>query len=446
MISTGGRVLLTDFGIAQAPESTGERLTRTGIFMGTPEYISPEQASAQRVDGRSDLYSLGITTYEIITGQVPFSGATPQLMLAHLQSPPPPLSSVDPGQPPELDLVLARALAKRPERRFQSGVEFVAALRDVARRYQVVESSAADLAGLIQTANSAGQGTISITRGDTPASAPPVVRPPGPPSRRVPPVSSPGTPASRPPGPSTARAGSPPQTIGRPGGALVGQITRDWRIMLPIGIALAALLFLLMRAAFGAPQPITPRIPTPSAAPTEPPVTIVPATLRPSATPTDTATAAPTLTPTLAPTFTRVPQPTARPPTLIPATDVAPTEIPPTETPTEIPPTETPTEIPPTETPTEIPPTETPTVTSAPYPPPETPGTPAPTVLITAAVLPPTTVLVTLTPTVSVAPTATPTTSPSPTATETPTASATATVAATSAATPAVSLTPEPSP
>ncbi|MDQ2998782.1 MAG: protein kinase [Chloroflexota bacterium] len=94
MIDVDGRVLLTDFGIAQAPDGSntgGERLTRTGIFMGTPEYISPEQASAQRVDGRSDLYSLGIATYEVITGNVPFSGATPQLIATHAQTLPPPI-------------------------------------------------------------------------------------------------------------------------------------------------------------------------------------------------------------------------------------------------------------------------------------------------------------------------------------------------------------------
>src|SRR5439155_14728617 len=88
MIDTEGRVLLTDFGIAQAPEVRGgERLTRTGIFMGTPEYISPEQASAQRVDGRSDLYSLGIASYEVITGVVPFSCATAQLIVALVDIP-----------------------------------------------------------------------------------------------------------------------------------------------------------------------------------------------------------------------------------------------------------------------------------------------------------------------------------------------------------------------
>src|SRR5205085_12208422 len=117
-----GRVLLTDFGIAQAPEgdsSGGERLTRTGIFMGTPEYISPEQASAQRVDGRSDLYSLGIATYEVITGNVPFSGATPQLLVAHAQTLPPPIITQDRDLKPELDVVMAIMYVNRIEERFE---------------------------------------------------------------------------------------------------------------------------------------------------------------------------------------------------------------------------------------------------------------------------------------------------------------------------------------
>ncbi|HEY3231586.1 MAG TPA: serine/threonine-protein kinase, partial [Roseiflexaceae bacterium] len=185
MIDTDGRVLLTDFGIAQAPEGTGERLTRTGIFMGTPEYISPEQASAQRVDGRSDLYSLGIASYEIITGQVPFSGATPQLIVAHAQNVPPPPSSVDPTQPLELDVVLSRILAKRPEQRFASGAAFVEALRIVARKHGIPTATPAQLASLVLPRDSsAGQETVSLGRGRTPH-APVVVPPPmrPPPSR-----------------------------------------------------------------------------------------------------------------------------------------------------------------------------------------------------------------------------------------------------------------------
>ncbi|HWQ13436.1 MAG TPA: serine/threonine-protein kinase, partial [Roseiflexaceae bacterium] len=221
LIDIEGRVLLTDFGIAQAPDGPGgERLTRTGIFMGTPEYISPEQASAQRVDGRSDLYSLGIATYEMITGVVPFSGATPQLIVAHVQSPPPPPSTVAPGQPPELDLVLARALAKRPEQRFGSGAAFVEALRIVARRNGIVPATAAQIAGLVLP-----RATSAPTRPEAPHSsdglqaayAPPAIlplpaRPPAPhishetPTRLAGEATLRGMPA-RPPG----NSGAPPE-------------------------------------------------------------------------------------------------------------------------------------------------------------------------------------------------------------------------------------------
>ncbi|NWF81159.1 MAG: serine/threonine protein kinase, partial [Chloroflexi bacterium] len=152
LIARDGRVLLTDFGIAQTPDSDGERLTRTGIFMGTPEYISPEQAEARRVDGRSDLYALGVVAYEVITGRVPFSGPTPQLIVAHAQLPPPPPTSVVAHLPGELDEVLARALAKRPERRYPTGLALVDALRTVAERYGTPLATREQLAGLADAA------------------------------------------------------------------------------------------------------------------------------------------------------------------------------------------------------------------------------------------------------------------------------------------------------
>ncbi|NTU83443.1 MAG: serine/threonine protein kinase, partial [Chloroflexales bacterium] len=154
LVDRDGRVLLTDFGIAQTPDSDGERLTRTGVFMGTPEYISPEQAEAQRVDGRSDLYSLAVVAYEVITGRVPFAGATPQLIVAHAQLPPPPPTSVLAHLPGELDEVLVRALAKRAERRYPSGAALIDALRNVAARYGAPLASREQLAGLAEAAGS----------------------------------------------------------------------------------------------------------------------------------------------------------------------------------------------------------------------------------------------------------------------------------------------------
>lgn len=208
MIDVEGRVLLTDFGIAQTPDADTERLTRTGVFMGTPEYISPEQAEARRVDGRSDLYSLGVVAYEIITGRVPFSGATPQLIVAHAQLPPPAPTSVLAYLPSEIDAVLVQALAKRPEQRFKSGAEMVEALSTVARRYDAPLANREHLAML-----AAPQGATQADQAPASAAAPPVARPDPvrlAPSeaatarpRPAPPVASPAAP--REPGPASPR-------------------------------------------------------------------------------------------------------------------------------------------------------------------------------------------------------------------------------------------------
>jgi eukaryotic-like serine/threonine-protein kinase len=149
LIDRHGRVILTDFGIAQTTENDS-RLTRTGVFMGTPEYLSPEQAEARRVDGRSDLYGLAVVAYEMLSGRVPFQGATTQLLVAHVQTPPPPLTAVAPQLPAALDAVLARGMAKRPEDRFQSGAELAAALTAALQPAGISSAEPAALADLVQ--------------------------------------------------------------------------------------------------------------------------------------------------------------------------------------------------------------------------------------------------------------------------------------------------------
>ncbi|MEI6776085.1 MAG: protein kinase [Chloroflexales bacterium] len=195
MLDVGGRVVLTDFGIAQTSDADSERLTRTGVFMGTPEYISPEQAEARRVDGRSDLYSLGVVAYEIITGRVPFSGATPQLIVSHAQLPPPPPTSVQAYLPSEIDVVLARALAKRPESRYPSGIAMVEALREVAQHYRTPIASREQLAALVFPPVGGDSLTIPPPPAPRP-STPPPVSPPVPP--RPLPSSVPAQPPQRP--------------------------------------------------------------------------------------------------------------------------------------------------------------------------------------------------------------------------------------------------------
>jgi serine/threonine-protein kinase len=129
LMDEDGRPLLADFGIAQAM-GTGPRLTQSGASIGTPEYMSPEQSQGERVDGRSDIYSLGIVLYQMLTGRVPFQATTPVATLYQVvHEPPPPPRLLNPNIPPYLESIILRALAKQPEQRFASAKEMADALR-----------------------------------------------------------------------------------------------------------------------------------------------------------------------------------------------------------------------------------------------------------------------------------------------------------------------------
>ncbi len=123
-----GRALVTDFGIARAAEA-GSRLTVTGIAVGTPAYMSPEQALGDReIDGRSDIYSLGVVGYQMLTGVTPFvANNTPSMLMKHVSEPPAPIAKHRRDAPPDLAAAVERALAKRPDDRWQNAGE----LRDV---------------------------------------------------------------------------------------------------------------------------------------------------------------------------------------------------------------------------------------------------------------------------------------------------------------------------
>jgi serine/threonine protein kinase len=120
-----GRPMVTDFGIARAAAEES-RLTVTGIAVGTPAYMSPEQAMGERdVDGRSDIYSLGIVAYQMLVGETPFRAAnTPAMLMKHVSEPPPPVRSKRSEVPKLMAAALDRALMKRPQERWGSAVEF----------------------------------------------------------------------------------------------------------------------------------------------------------------------------------------------------------------------------------------------------------------------------------------------------------------------------------
>ena len=132
-----GRAKVTDFGIARAGASD---MTETGSIMGTAQYLSPEQAQGQPVSPRSDLYSIGVMLYELLTGKVPFDAESPvTIALKHVSEPPVPPSQLNPAISPALEAVVLRALEKDPAMRYADADEFAAALLDARERPTVVE-------------------------------------------------------------------------------------------------------------------------------------------------------------------------------------------------------------------------------------------------------------------------------------------------------------------
>src|SRR5436309_1403141 len=167
VVAPDGRVKVTDFGIARSGAS---QMTEAGSIIGTAQYLSPEQARGAPVDQRSDLYSVGIVLYEMLTGTVPFTGETPlEIAMKHLSDTPRPPSLLRPDIPPDLDMVVLRALAKSPEDRFQTAEEMDAELGRVA-------------SGVGVTAETADAAT-AVLSGTALANAPTAIVPP----RRPPP-------------------------------------------------------------------------------------------------------------------------------------------------------------------------------------------------------------------------------------------------------------------
>jgi serine/threonine-protein kinase len=126
IVGSDDRLKVTDFGIARAGAS---EMTETGSIMGTAQYLSPEQAQGQRVGAQSDLYSIGVVLYEMLTGRVPFEGESAvSIALKHVSEEPPPMRELRPDVHPRLEQAVGRALLKDPAQRYASADEFVAAL------------------------------------------------------------------------------------------------------------------------------------------------------------------------------------------------------------------------------------------------------------------------------------------------------------------------------
>ncbi|NPV87835.1 MAG: protein kinase [Anaerolineae bacterium] len=134
LLTKNGQTMLSDFGVARILEAQQrEAITTTGVGMGTPEYMSPEQGMGNPVDHRTDIYALGVVFYELVTGSKPFAADTPlAVILKHLTDPLPRPSALASGLPETVDQVIYKAMAKDPDQRYQSMEEFAAALEKMA--------------------------------------------------------------------------------------------------------------------------------------------------------------------------------------------------------------------------------------------------------------------------------------------------------------------------
>ena len=161
IVDPEGVVKVPDFGIARAGAS---QMTEEGAIIGTAQYLSPEQARGAPVDQTSDLYSTGIVLYELLTGEVPFTGETPvEIAMKHLSEVPEAPGEIRPEVPPDLDLVVLRALAKEPADRYHSAAAMDADLETVARGGHVPMETA-DAATVVLSGGRTTDATTAVTQ------------------------------------------------------------------------------------------------------------------------------------------------------------------------------------------------------------------------------------------------------------------------------------------
>ncbi|MGV9449868.1 protein kinase domain-containing protein [Streptomyces sp. NPDC003635] len=177
MMTKRGVVKVMDFGIARAMQSGVTSMTQTGMVVGTPQYLSPEQALGRGVDARSDLYSVGIMLFQLVTGRLPFEADSPlAIAYAHVQEEPVAPSAINRSLPPAVDALVARALRKNPNERFPSAESMRDECLRVASSFQAAAPSIVPGA---QTASGAGVGSAVFPPVDqsTPAPTGPVQTP-----------------------------------------------------------------------------------------------------------------------------------------------------------------------------------------------------------------------------------------------------------------------------
>ncbi|MFE8968840.1 protein kinase [Streptomyces albogriseolus] len=170
MMTKRGVVKVMDFGIARAMQSGVTSMTQTGMVVGTPQYLSPEQALGRGVDARSDLYSVGIMLFQLVTGRLPFDADSPlAIAYAHVQEEPPVASSINRSLPPAVDALITRALKKNPNERFPSAEAMRGECLRVAQSFQATPPS---IVPGSQTPSGAGVGSAVFPPVDQSGQAP----------------------------------------------------------------------------------------------------------------------------------------------------------------------------------------------------------------------------------------------------------------------------------
>ena len=189
MIATGrdggDQVKVVDFGIAKAHTSDAQKVTKTGLVVGTPEYMSPEQLAGDKLDGRSDIYSLALVGFNMLTGTLPFPAQTAQeMMIMRLTDDPKTLAEMKPGVawPPQLQAVMDRALARDAAQRYQKAADFG---REFAMAIDAMPSAGVTEAGTVVIGAKAAAGPTAAlpktrVERETPVSASPAQAPPVP--------------------------------------------------------------------------------------------------------------------------------------------------------------------------------------------------------------------------------------------------------------------------
>lgn len=161
MIDASGRVKVADFGIAQV--STQTRMTQSGMLVGTPEYISPEQCHGEKLDGRSDIYALGVTLYQLLSGRTPFDADTPAALVYQIvEGPISPVGELNPTIPPGVQAIVAKMMHTDRDQRFQSAEDLIHALKEANTQPVTSAARVHPAPGVVAAPDSPGEPTVAM--------------------------------------------------------------------------------------------------------------------------------------------------------------------------------------------------------------------------------------------------------------------------------------------